>query len=144
QRPQVRRRSALNGWPHCAPLRRGCHRRRSVGAPRPSAGPPVGEVRLPHGGVRVPLFANGVPSGAWAGTDMLLALDARGALQSAFAPYGVRRDVAQPGSAPEWGSGGREFESRRPDQSKALQGSVLGHWPLGTLRGRFRLWVAYG
>src|SRR5690606_20820344 len=34
-----------------------------------------------------------------------------------FAPYGVRRDVAQPGSAPEWGSGGREFESRRPDQS---------------------------
>ena len=26
------------------------------------------------------------------------------------------RDVAQPGSAPEWGSGGREFESRRPDQ----------------------------
>ncbi len=26
-----------------------------------------------------------------------------------------RRGVAQPGSAPEWGSGGREFESRRPD-----------------------------
>ncbi len=25
------------------------------------------------------------------------------------------RDVAQPGSAPEWGSGGRGFESRRPD-----------------------------
>jgi DNA-binding transcriptional MerR regulator len=25
------------------------------------------------------------------------------------------RDVAQPGSAPEWGSGGREFKSRRPD-----------------------------
>ncbi len=25
------------------------------------------------------------------------------------------RGVAQPGSAPEWGSGGREFESRRPD-----------------------------
>src|SRR6267378_106442 len=27
----------------------------------------------------------------------------------------VRRDVAQPGSAPEWGSGGRGFKSRRPD-----------------------------
>jgi hypothetical protein len=25
------------------------------------------------------------------------------------------RDVAQPGSAPEWGSGGRGFKSRRPD-----------------------------
>ena len=28
---------------------------------------------------------------------------------------GERRDVAQSGSAPEWGSGGRGFESRRPD-----------------------------
>ncbi len=26
------------------------------------------------------------------------------------------RGVAQPGSAPEWGSGGRRFESGRPDQ----------------------------
>ncbi len=26
------------------------------------------------------------------------------------------RGVAQPGSAPQWGCGGREFESRRPDQ----------------------------
>ena len=26
------------------------------------------------------------------------------------------RDVAQPGSAPEWGSGGRWFKSSRPDQ----------------------------
>ena len=26
-----------------------------------------------------------------------------------------RRDVAQLGSAPEWGSGGRRFESGRPD-----------------------------
>ncbi len=29
------------------------------------------------------------------------------------------RDVAQPGSAPEWGSGGRGFESRRPDSKRA-------------------------
>ncbi|CRI62878.1 hypothetical protein THIOKS11020015 [Thiocapsa sp. KS1] len=28
------------------------------------------------------------------------------------------RGVAQPGSAPEWGSGGRRFKSSRPDQSK--------------------------
>ena len=27
----------------------------------------------------------------------------------------LKRDVAQPGSAPEWGSGGRGFKSRRPD-----------------------------
>ena len=26
-----------------------------------------------------------------------------------------RRGVAQPGSAPEWGSGGRRFKSGRPD-----------------------------
>src|SRR2546430_4085484 len=30
----------------------------------------------------------------------------------------VFRDVAQLGSAPEWGSGGRGFKSRRPDCSK--------------------------
>jgi hypothetical protein len=31
------------------------------------------------------------------------------------------RGVAQPGSVPAWGAGGREFESRRPDQEiKAL------------------------
>ena len=28
---------------------------------------------------------------------------------------GPQRDVAQSGSAPEWGSGGRGFKSRRPD-----------------------------
>jgi hypothetical protein len=32
----------------------------------------------------------------------------------------IGRDVAQPGSAPEWGSGGREFESPRPDQLSEL------------------------
>ena len=32
---------------------------------------------------------------------------------------GDHRDVAQPGSAPEWGSGGRGFKSRRPDSVKA-------------------------
>ncbi len=26
------------------------------------------------------------------------------------------RGVAQPGSVPAWGAGGREFESHRPDQ----------------------------
>ena len=29
-----------------------------------------------------------------------------------------RRGVAQPGSAPQWGCGGREFESRRPDHNQ--------------------------
>ena len=28
----------------------------------------------------------------------------------------VGRGVAQPGSAPEWGSGGRRFKSDHPDQ----------------------------
>src|ERR1041385_2233168 len=33
------------------------------------------------------------------------------------------RDVAQPGSAPEWGSGGRGFKSRRPDSNGEPNGS---------------------
>ena len=36
-----------------------------------------------------------------------------------FRRLGMRRDVAQSGSAPEWGSGGRGFESRRPDWGSA-------------------------
>ncbi len=55
-------------------------------------------------------------------------LAARGARRAASVPRDVRcsvrlragpsksRDVAQPGSAPDWGSGGRGFESRHPDQ----------------------------
>ncbi len=31
-------------------------------------------------------------------------------------PFDSSRDVAQPGSAPAWGVGGREFKSRHPDQ----------------------------
>ncbi len=30
----------------------------------------------------------------------------------------TNRDVAQPGSAPEWGSGGPGFKSPRPDQKR--------------------------
>ena len=33
------------------------------------------------------------------------------------------RAVAQPGSAPEWGSGGRRFKSSRPDQERGLSQS---------------------
>jgi hypothetical protein len=39
---------------------------------------------------------------------------------------GVRRDVAQPGSAPEWGSGGRGFKSRRPDL--VSDGTAVSCW----------------
>ena len=35
-----------------------------------------------------------------------------------------RRGVAQPGSAPAWGAGGRRFESSRPDQ-KSLVNQAL-------------------
>ena len=37
----------------------------------------------------------------------------------------VQRDVAQSGSAPEWGSGGRGFKSRRPD---SVSDSFLGSY----------------
>jgi hypothetical protein len=36
-------------------------------------------------------------------------------VQSGSAVHSGGRDVAQSGSAPEWGSGGRGFKSRRPD-----------------------------
>ena len=50
--------------------------------------------------------------------------------------------MAQPGSAPEWGSGGREFESRRPDQliTKHLQVIAL-HQP-GFMG--FLFWATFG
>ena len=34
------------------------------------------------------------------------------------------RGVAQPGSAPEWGSGGRRFKSSRPDQNSGDVGGL--------------------
>ena len=30
------------------------------------------------------------------------------------------RDVAQPGSVPAWGAGGREFKSHRPDHLSVI------------------------
>ncbi len=39
-----------------------------------------------------------------------------------------RRGVAQPGSAPEWGSGGRRFKSSRPDQKGNKIGGLALSW----------------
>ena len=38
----------------------------------------------------------------------------------------ARRGVAQPGSAPEWGSGGRRFESGRPETNFGYLPASLG------------------
>ena len=40
------------------------------------------------------------------------------AAQRGIVKVDYRRGVAQPGSAPQWGCGGREFESRRPDHNQ--------------------------
>ena len=45
-------------------------------------------------------------------------------LYSALAREIGERDVAQSGSAPEWGSGGRGFKSRRPDSLRFAEQSV--------------------
>src|SRR5688572_28858958 len=48
----------------------------------------------------------------------------------------LSRDVAQPGSAPEWGSGGRGFKSRRPDSPPlcgANRTAVISPTPLALL-----------
>ena len=36
----------------------------------------------------------------------------------------ARRGVAQPGSAPAWGAGGRQFKSGRPDSPSPLPGGT--------------------
>ena len=41
--------------------------------------------------------------------------------------FPASRDVAQLGSAPEWGSGGRRFESGRPDLGKGLAVIIYEH-----------------
>src|SRR6185503_8701444 len=46
--------------------------------------------------------------------------------QSVCSATRAQRDVAQPGSAPEWGSGGRGFKSRRPDFAPARSGAKYG------------------
>lgn len=46
-----------------------------------------------------------------------------------YTPFLACRDVAQPGSAPEWGSGGRRFKSSHPDQfrhAKAVDRKIGG------------------
>ena len=48
--------------------------------------------------------------------------------------------MAQPGSAPEWGSGGREFKSRRPDQLDTqkvpnLSSHLIAEWVIVRLSG---------
>ena len=47
------------------------------------------------------------------------------------------RGVAQPGSAPAWGAGGRQFKSGRPDQQKAIPIShpLLGGFSFGKPAG---------
>src|SRR5262249_3375556 len=37
------------------------------------------------------------------------------------------RDVAQPGSAPDWGSGGRWFESSHPDHHNGVHSGHMGN-----------------
>src|SRR5437667_11253053 len=57
----------------------------------------------------------------------------------------VFRDVAQSGSAPEWGSGGRGFKSRRPDLSKyEASPEVLVRWGFIVIAARPRLPAAKG
>ena len=53
-----------------------------------------------------------------------------------------RRDVAQPGSAPEWGSGGRGFKSRRPDKKNPRLSP--GFFFIGPPRFSQRRFAAYG
>jgi hypothetical protein len=57
--------------------------------------------------------------------------------------YNARcRGVAQPGSAPEWGSGGRPFESGRPDHANQVHFAfrLLGY---GRSGGRYPNSLSY-
>lgn len=63
-----------------------------------------------------------------------------------YTPFLACRDVAQPGSAPEWGSGGRRFKSSHPDQlrhAKAADRKIGGllclSFPMASPRFSFPL-----
>ena len=63
--------------------------------------------------------------------ELRAVLDAAAGVKSAL----LDRGVAQPGSVPAWGAGGREFKSRRPDQYiKALRIQKAGLEPAFCLR----------
>ena len=63
---------------------------------------------------------------------------------TAIPPYRPSRDVAQSGSAPEWGSGGRRFESGRPDLLRPYVGCRYRVGPFCAARGWARLWGNFG
>ena len=60
--------------------------------------------------------------------DYLNAEPATGGAPSLYNSRSVR-DVAQPGSVPAWGAGGRWFESSRPDQIQSRGGGQERHCP---------------
>ncbi len=63
----------------------------------------------------------------------------RGAVEPCRGLHFVQRDVAQPGSAPALGAGGRGFESRRPDW-KGARPPLLTSWrPDARLRKEYSL-----
>ena len=99
-------------WPHLHRSRLPCRQR-----PTPTRAVEVGHARAAHHAGRQPGAASTTSPARQGLTPWPQSGGASGrVLQFAFAPFGAGRDVAQPGSAPEWGSGGREFESRHPDQ----------------------------
>ena len=51
-------------------------------------------------------------------TNILIMVTTTGT--SAIWPRRPCRGVAQPGSAPEWGSGGRQFKSAHPDHTNEV------------------------
>jgi DNA-binding transcriptional MerR regulator len=68
--------------------------------------------------IRELLYEDGFTiSGARNRLDNAMASDER---VEAHARTGAPRGVAQPGSVPAWGAGGREFKSRRPDQFSSV------------------------
>ena len=48
----------------------------------------------------------------------------------------MRRHVAQPGSAPSWGVGGRRFKSSRADQNYTKKPAAYGWFFIACLRMR--------
>ncbi len=55
----------------------------------------------------------GLTTAFWPVSHGTVSANLRGRLACGYLSH--PRDVAQSGSAPEWGSGGRRFESGRPD-----------------------------
>ena len=113
-------------------MRRYRHRRNRRRSPCLSNVPSIGSSAGPRKGTARIVEAPAKPDRSCA-TDTVDCVSLRAPPAVSIVPAFFRpnpeigRSVAQPGSAPDWGSGGPGFKSRRSDQYFNRLGDIFGH-----------------